>query len=462
MATSAEVAVVGGGVSGLVAALRLASAGARVVLLEQGDRLGGVLRRGEVDGVVLDLGAESLLARRPEAVDLVREVGLGDDLVHPATARAAVWSRGALHPLPAGTLMGVPSDPEALAGLLTADEVARVRAEQPLALDGGDVDVATAVGDRLGPAVVDRLVDPLLGGVWAGRADALSLRATVPALWPAVRDGGSLVDVARAAAAAGAAASGPVFAGVRGGVGRLPELLADRVREAGGRIRTGACVQVLERRGTGWSLHLGPAGRGERLDVDGVVLAVPAVASTRLLAGPLPSAARRLGTVRVASLALVTAVLPAGTLDTAGGGLSGVLVPAVEGRLVKAMTFASRKWDWVREAAQGRDVLRVSVGRAGEVAPLQRPDGDLAAAALADAAGLLGTPLPAEAVRVTRWGGGLPQYDVGHLDLVQDVRAAIAAEPGLAVAGSVWGGVGVPACVATATSAATGLLARLG
>ncbi|WP_460435849.1 protoporphyrinogen oxidase, partial [Angustibacter speluncae] len=287
MAASADVAVVGGGVSGLVAALRLASAGASVVVLEQTARLGGVLRLGEVGGVRVDVGAESLLARRPEAVDLVREVGLGDDLVHPATARAAVWSRGALHPMPSGTLMGVPSDPDALAGLLTADEVARARGERTAPV-GDDVDVATAVADRLGPAVVERLVDPLLGGVYAGRAEALSLRATVPALWPAVRDGGSVVEAARAVAAAGAAVSGPVFAGVRGGVGRLPDAVAARVRAAGGRVRTGACVQTLERRGGGWSLHLGPAGRGDRLDVDGVVLAVPAPAAARLLAGPLP------------------------------------------------------------------------------------------------------------------------------------------------------------------------------
>lgn len=454
-------AVVGGGVSGLVAALRLATSGARVVVLEQTARLGGVLRRGEVGGVVVDLGAESLLARRPEAVALVREVGLGDDLVHPATARAAVWSRGTLHPMPAGTLMGVPSDPDSLTGLLTAAEVARVRAEAPVR-HGADVDVATAVGGRLGAAVVERLVDPLLGGVYAGRAEALSLRATVPALWPAVRDGRPLVDAARAAADAGAAVSGPVFAGVRGGVGRLPEALADAVRRAGGEIRLGACVQELRRRGTGWSLHLGPAGRGEELRVDAVVLAVPAPAAARLLAGPAPTAADRLRAVRVASLALVTAVLPAGTLDAAGEGLSGVLVPAVEGRLAKAMTFASRKWDWVREAADGRDVLRVSVGRAGEVVPLQRPDDDLAAAALADAADLVGVALVPEAVRVTRWGGGLPQYDVGHLDLVAAVRADLGGAPGLAVAGSVWGGVGVPACVATAEAAAAGLLAQLG
>ena len=194
---------------------------------------------------------------------------------------------------------------------------------------------------------------------------------------------------------------------------------------------------------------------------DGVVLAVPAPAAARLLAPLLPAAAARLGEVRVASLALVTAVLPAGTLDAVAPGLSGVLVPAVEGRLVKAMTFSSRKWDWVREAAGGRDVLRLSVGRAGEEPTLQRGDPDLLAAALGDAADLLGVPLEPVAALVTRWGGGLPQYDVGHLDLVADVRAQVATLRRVALAGSVWDGVGVPACVATASAAATRLLAAL-
>ncbi len=455
-------AVVGGGASGLVAAWRLHRAGVRVVLLEQSGRTGGVLRVGEVGGATVDLGAESLLARRPEAVDLAREIGLGDDLVHPAATRAAVWSRGALHPMPTGTVMGVPSDPAVLAGLLTDDEVARARAEVVGAPLTDDVGVAELVASRLGQAVVDRLVDPLLGGVYAGRAERLSLRATVPALWPAARDARPLTEVAAEAAAGAAGRGGPVFAGVRGGVGRLAEELTARLVEGGVEVRTGACVQRVTPDGPRWRVELGPAGRGPVLDVDAVVLAVPAPATARLLEPLLPTAAARLREVRVASLALVTAMLPAGALDDVAGELSGVLVPAVEGRLVKAMTFSSRKWDWVREKASGRDVLRLSVGRAGEERTLQRGDPDLVRAALADAAEVLGVPLEPTATAVTRWGGGLPQYDVGHLDLVADVRAQLSSVPRLAVAGSVWDGVGVPACVATATAAAEELLGSLG
>jgi oxygen-dependent protoporphyrinogen oxidase len=180
------VAVVGGGISGLTAAWRLATApGApRVVLLEAAGRTGGALQRvrvGGADGVVVDGGAEALLARRTEALRLAAELGLGGDLLPPATTRAAVASRGALHPVPRGTLMGVPGDPGALAGLLEPPEVERARVEVLGPPVDGDVAVAGWLSARLGAAVVDRLVEPLLGGVYAGTAAELSLRATVPA-----------------------------------------------------------------------------------------------------------------------------------------------------------------------------------------------------------------------------------------------------------------------------------------
>jgi oxygen-dependent protoporphyrinogen oxidase len=466
------VAVVGAGVSGLAAAWRLARSpgGPRVVVLEQAGRTGGVLLRRPVPGapvpLVVDVGAEALLARRPEAVRLAREVGLGDALEHPATTRAAIFSRGALHPMPAGTLMGVPGDPESLRGLLTDEEVARAAAEpardwSPLP---GDVDVAGWVGGRVGAAVVDRLVEPLLGGVYAGHADRLSLRATVPALWPVAESGASVVEAVAARTGAGTAAGGPVFAGIRGGVARLAEALTVRLAEAGAQVRTGTCVQQLSpRAGGGWRLRLGPAAAPERLDVDGVVLALPAGRSARLLHGVVPDGAAALGEVRTASMALATVVLPGDALDGLGDGepLSGVLVPPAEGRLVKAMTFSTSKWAWVREAARGHAVVRLSVGRAGEERVLQRGDEDLLAAAVADAGELLGRPLQPLAGMVTRWGGGLPQYAVGHVDLVERVRSAVAEHAGLAVAGAAFDGLGVPACIASGEAAADRVLAGL-
>jgi protoporphyrinogen/coproporphyrinogen III oxidase len=472
------VAVVGGGVTGLAAAWDLLRAPGRrrVVLLEQSPRVGGVLLGVPLDGSAepfLDVGAEAFLARRPEALDLVHALGLRGDLVHPSTSRAAVLARGRLHPLPTGTVMGVPGR-SALAGaaaVLGEDGAARAASERvdgPMDVtDVTDVAVGPFVAGRLGRAVVDRLVEPLLGGVYAGRADRLSLRATVPSLWPAARDGLPLLDaVAALTAGAGEGGDRPVFGGLRGGLGRLARELAARVVADGGHVRTGTAVHAVERRddGTGgWRLRLGPAWGDEVLDADAVVLALPAARAARLLRGAVPAAAA-LGDVATASVAVVSGALPGGTLDGVlpGGDASGVLVPPVERRLVKAMTFSSRKWAWVREAAGGRDVLRLSVGRAGDQADLQLPDDDLAAAAVADAEAVLGRALPMADVRVTRWGGALPQYAVGHVDRVAEVRAAVAAAGRLAVAGAAYDGVGVPACLASARSAVRAVVADLG
>jgi oxygen-dependent protoporphyrinogen oxidase len=460
-----ECVVVGGGISGLTAAWELVRdhPDLRVTVLEGGSRVGGKLRGGRVGGVTVDLGAESVLARRPEAVELIRQVGLGDDLVHPATATASIWSRGRLHPMPARTLMGIPSDVESLRGLLTDDEVERVRAE--VATPGGDADVAIGelVAARLGPAVVDRLLEPLLGGVYAGHAREISTAAALPALLQAHARGESLV--ATAAAALPAAAPGepprPVFAGVSGGLHRLTDRLAEVLAAQGVRIETGVTVRELHRRPEGgFDLVTGPVPWPTTYRADAVVLAVPPAPAARLLREVAPDAATLLAEVQTASMAVVTLAFRARDLPPLTG--SGFLVPPVEGRPVKAATFSAAKWDWVREAGQGagpggEDVvlMRASAGRHREEAVLQRDDADLVDLAVTELSHILGVQLPAPVdAQVTRWGGGLPQYAVGHPTRVAAVRASVAQVPGLAVCGATYDGVGIPACIASARAAA--------
>lgn len=466
----ATVVVVGAGVAGLAAAWHLSKATGpstpRVVVLESSPRVGGKLALGEVAGVPIDLGAESLLARRPEALDLAREVGLGDLLQPPAPVGARLWSRGALRPLPRATLMGVPSSGDGLDGLLTADQVERLLDEphHEWAAQDGDLDVASFVSGRVGSAVVERLVEPLLGGVYAGRSDLLSLRATMPMLWPAASRGESIVELA--ARAARSAASGtndtPVFNGIVGGVGRLPVAVAQALERRGIEVATGATVRRLERLGSagGFRVVYGPATEERALVADAVVLAVPGAPAARLLAGVAPEAADAVGRTPYASMAIVTFVLPRDGLPEAVQG-SGFLVPPVEGLTIKAATFSFAKWPWQDAVALDRVALRVSVGRYQQESDLQMDDDRLAARVRADLGVVLGALPEPLGWTVTRWGGGLPQYLVGHLDRVAQVRGALAAAPGIAVCGAAYDGVGVPACIASGTTAADAVLGWL-
>ncbi|MFD3326525.1 protoporphyrinogen oxidase [Streptomyces sp. NPDC058701] len=461
-----HVVVVGGGIAGLAAAHRLLADGVRVTLVEAGPRLGGKLRAGELAGLPVDLGAESVLARRPEALELARAVGLGEALQAPATATAHLWTRGELRPMPRGHVMGVPGDlgPLAASGVLSPEGLARIGAEheQPPTEIGEDVAVGAYVAARLGREVVDRLVEPLLGGVYAGDAYRISMRAAVPQLFEAARTHALLGDGVRELqrrAAQQPQAAGPVFAGIDGGIGRLPLAVADACRAAGARILLDTPVREVTRTAGGWRVVAG----AEAVEADGVILATPAGAAARLLDGTVPAAAAELRSVEYASMALVTMAFRRSELPASvtGGGASGFLVPPVDGRTIKASTFSSNKWAWA-----GTDpelfLLRTSVGRHGDEADLARDDADLVGVSLADLGAAVGLAARPVASTVTRWDGGLPQYPVGHLARVARIRDAVAALPGLAVCGALYDGVGIPACVASAHAAADAVTAVIG
>ncbi|MFE5091279.1 protoporphyrinogen oxidase [Streptomyces sp. NPDC056638] len=451
-----HVVVIGGGIAGLAAAHRLLGAGLRVTLLEATERLGGKLMTGDIAGTRVDLGAESMLARRPEAVALARAVGLGDRLQPPATATASVWTRDALRPMPKGHVMGVPGDPAALSGVLSPEGLARIAQERDLTPTtvGDDVAVGAYVADRLGREVVDRLVEPLLGGVYAGDAYRISMRAAVPQLFEVVREGGSLLDGVRRLQERAAARqqTGPVFQGIDGGIGTLPNAVADAVRAAGGEILTATPVLGLTRATDGWDVRTDT----RVITADGIVLAAPAWSASTLLAAESPAASAELAGVEYASMALVTMAFRRSDVAATGAldGRSGFLVPPVDGRTIKASTFSTHKWNWVADSAPDLFVLRTSVGRYGEEDHLHREDSELVDVSLrdlAEATGLAAKPVDTE---VTRWIGGLPQYPVGHLSRVARIRDEVAKLPGLRVCGAVYDGVGIPACIASAHRAA--------
>ena len=466
-----HVVIVGGGISGLAAAFFLRDEAVRVTVLEGSPRLGGKLSVSEIAGVAVDEGAEALLVTRPEGIALIAEAGLGDQRTAPGPTSSAIWTLGALRPLPRRQFMGVPSDMAELArsGVLSDEGVARASQdlELPPTARDGDVPVAGYIGARLGGEVVDRLVDPLLGGVYAGRSAELSFDATLPALAAASRQHRSLAEAARsllpppAPAPAGPA---PARAGrcsprSPAASGCSPPTWRRRPERRCAPPRWSASWPPPR---SGWRLTLGSAAAPEQVDADAVILAIPARPAGRLLAAvPGASAAvTAFGEISYASMAIVTLAYPRSAFPGPGLaalGWSGYLVPAVDGRAVKAVTFSTVKWPHLAEAtapgAEPLEIVRCSVGRIGEEALLQRADDELAALAAAELAAATGVRGAPAATRVTRWGGALPQYTVGHLDRVATIRAAVAAQPGLAVCGAAYDGVGIPACVATARAA---------
>ena len=459
-----RVGIVGGGISGLAAAWHLVEAdpSLQVVVLDSSDRPGGKLRGGLVAGVPTDLGAESVLARRPEGVELAGAVGLADRIVHPAVGTASIWSRGALHPMPAGTLMGVPGTPAAALGVLDADEIARAESERerPHPPVGSDLSVGEFVESRMGPAVVDRLVEPLLGGVYAGHARRLSLQAAVPALWAAALSGESISAVAERAASAAPAARGPVFAGISGGVFELARTLSSVLTSRGVRILSGTTVRAVERTGQGWRLVSGRCPRPSRPS------STPSSSRSR---ERLPPACWATWPARPDGS---SARSPTRRWPSSPWRCHGTACRRCPGRASscrRSRAGASRRPPSAPTSGRGSRPRRPtcsccgprSAGRARR-RRCSAPTPSWWSSAAADLSAALGAPLPAPVdSHVQRWGGALPQYTVGHVDRVARIRELVGAVEGLEVAGAAYDGVGVPACIGSGRAAAAATLTHL-
>ncbi|MGY6501946.1 MAG: protoporphyrinogen oxidase [Acidimicrobiales bacterium] len=453
---STRVAVIGGGVAGLAAAHDLHRGGDDVVVLEAAERMGGKVFTAPFAGVDLDTGPDSVLARVPFAVDLFRELGLDDAIVPQPPGSAYIYSRGALRRIPENTVLGIPTDLEALAasGVVSDEAVARAAEDldRPDDRPDGDESVGSLIRRRLGDEILERLVDPLLGGINAGDSDRLSLAAGALQIHAAVGRHPSLIEALRAQrAAAPAPSDAPVFYTLRNGLGTLIDALVAHLD--GADLRTSTPVTSLARHGDAWRVHTD----GESFDVDQVVLAAPAFVAAELLEAVAPDAARGLADIDYSSVSLLAMAFP----DEAAGrplDASGYLVPRVEGLLLTACSWASSKWPHL--SAPGRFVVRASAGRFGDTRCMDMDDDTLVAAILEDLRTTMDVRGEPTEVRVTRWPCSFPQYTPGHLERVDGIDAALAdAAPGVALAGAALRGVGIPACINSGRTAARHLAA---
>lgn len=457
-----HITIVGGGISGLVTAYRLAP-DHQVTLLEADSRLGGCLHSTNLGGTVpvgLDTGAEASLYRRPETKDLAAELGL--DTEFPSTAHSSrVLSKGHLHAIPKRTVMGVPGNAAEVRDVLGASAADRVAHEVITApIVGQDVSLGEFLADRLGADLVDTLIDPLLGGVYAGQCRDLSLASTVPALLPAALEGTSVLELvssllaardAQSAALAQGESPQPVFMSLVGGINRLVPALEERIRAHGGTIRTGAHVKSVQTEDGRWTV----ATEDDSLESDAVVLATPAHVTKNLLAEVAPQSASLLASVPYASTALVPALVEVGDRELAG---SGFLIPPTEKSFIKASTFVSNKWPWLGERIpEGTALIRMSIGRYGDGPGgwQECEDDELIDRAFEDWQTIAGRGSDRMiAAEAHRWERALPQYLPGHGDMVERIDADIADIAGLELAGSAYYGVGIPACIDRAETVA--------
>lgn len=446
---TASVIVVGGGITGLATAAALVDSGIASVTVIEGDRsLGGRIRTSTFAGLEIDEGPDAFLIRVPAALDLARAVGLGDDLVSPTAASAAIWQPrhggDPLHRLPGSVVLGVPADLGALATSSLFSWRGRLRAAVEPFLPATDTtpdSLGRYVRARLGDEIHERLVDSLVGSIYATDTDRMSLRS-VPQIAALAEGHRSLILAARRSVRAARSRPAPaaIFAAPRRGVGALVDALAAHLGAAGVEIVTGTPIEAVERHGDGWQID-------GRL-ADQVVLATPADASATMLGASAPDAAALLARNEVAGVIMVTLAVTAWPERLTG--LSGYLVPKPLQRHVTAASFGSQKWDHWR-TGDDRQILRVSLGRDGlDVGDLD--DRTILETTVAEVGDHLGLDLEVVANRITRWPAAFPQYRPGHPDWVEAIERAL--PPGVHLAGASYRGIGIPACVADAERAA--------
>jgi protoporphyrinogen/coproporphyrinogen III oxidase len=462
-----RVAVIGGGVAGLVAAESIAAIGAHATVFEAQERPGGAVRAGEADGLVFDAGAESFAVRGGHVRALLSDLGLDDRVVSPEPGGAWVAGiPGGAAPLPKGGLLGIPANP-------FAEDVRRVigwngtwrawldRLLPPLTI-GHDHSLGRLVRKRMGARVLDRLVAPVSTGVYSAHPDDIDVDVAAPTLNAALTRAGSLSGAVAEITGGSGRAPGAAVQGLAGGMSGLVDALLARIEMLGSEVRTGAPVEGLSRDDDGWTVRVadpdpatgaadpagiadGGADPSEALPrFDAVIVAADEATARRLLAPHVPE----LAAVAAGSsprIEIVTLVLDAPELDAAPRGSGVLTVPG--SHTAKALTHSSAKWAWLRAEAGSRHVVRVSIGSAGEDPATGALDDEAAGGlALAEASALLGVALRPAQLRGShraRFVQAQPSAVLGAAERRAAAAAAVAAVPGVAATGAWLSGTGL-------------------
>lgn len=449
-----HVVVLGGGITGLAAAYTLTQAGGdalHVTIIEADKRIGGKIRTRSFAGVSVDLGPEAFVARGPEVRAMCRALGLEEALSAPVASKTYVWTRGRLRSLPEGLVYGIPTTPWAIvrSGLLSPVGIARAGLDMLLPRSSlpPDPSITQVIGPRLGREVVERLVEPLLGGIHAGRADRLSLASVAPHLAAAARQHRSLMLGLRSARPLREAKTAPMLLSITGGLERLVDRLRDALHDVD--IRTGTCATAISLLPDGsYQVFLDQAAP---IIADAIILATPSWATARIIQDIAPEISSRLDHISYASVVTVLLAYSASAF-TRPAEDSGFLVPRVDGHLLTACTFCTNKWPHAHSTE--KIIVRCSAGRFGDERALQFDDESLVDHLHSELACALGIRERPQERLVTRWERALPQYETGHQARVTEIETALARWPGLVLAGASYHGVGISSCIQDGVQAA--------
>ena len=470
MTARRRLAVIGGGIAGLAAAYELAETlqgKCELLLLEASSRLGGKIETDLQAGLTMELGPDSFLSTKPWAAELCQELGLGDSLVgtHPQRRAVFILHRGRLERLPDGLIMMVPTRlaPLATTRLLSPPGKLRACLEPllPRATRRRQESIESFISRRFGAELYQAIVEPMMSGIYAGDGGRLSVDATFPILREWERQYGSVALGALAlkrkrTAAAGGDGPPSLFLAPRGGLQQLVAALEARLLRSQVSILTRMPVHAISNGPAGYLLT---AGDDQRIPVDGVILATPAFDAARLLSDFAPALASSLDQIEYASTATVNLAYHDKELADSLDGY-GYVIPAREGRPALACSWTSTKFP--DRAPPGTALLRVFLGRYGQEHVIDQPDLVLIEVARQELSQTMGLNRKPDLVRLKRWRRAMPQYNLGHAELVKRIETQARSLPGIALAGAAYGGIGIPDCIRSGRQAARDLASHLG